>query len=121
MAPGNGFKTLVQEAKTKIKELTVEQVAEKMEKGESFFFVDTREDLEWEKGRCAGAIHLGKGVLERDIEEEIPDKNAPIVLYCGGGSRSALAALSLQSMGYKNVYSMAGGIREWCSKGLPEE
>ncbi len=116
-----GFLMIVNDAKTRIKELTVEQVREKIDRGDEFYFVDTREDKEWEAGRAAGAIHLGKGIIERDIENVIPDRNAEIVLYCGGGFRSALAADNLQKMGYKNVISMDGGIRRWRELGLPEE
>jgi rhodanese-related sulfurtransferase len=116
-----GFLTLVNESKKRIRELTVQDVAEKIRKGEQFHFVDVREDNEWSEGRARGAIHLGKGVIERDIEKAIPDKDAEIVLYCGGGFRSALAADALQQMGYSHVYSMDGGIRGWREAGLPEE
>ena len=116
-----GFLKLVENAKSKIKELTIDQVLEKKKRGDSFYFVDVREDSEWEKGRAQGSIHLGKGVIERDIETEIPDKSAAIVLYCGGGFRSALSADALQQMGYTNVSSMDGGIRGWREKNLPED
>lgn len=116
-----GFLALVNEAKKKVKELTIQQVVEKQKRGDQFHFVDVREDSEWAKGRAKGAIHLGKGVIERDIEEVIPDKSAEIVLYCGGGFRSALAGEALQKMGYKNVISMDGGIRGWREAGLPED
>ena len=116
-----GFMALVESAKMKIREVGVEEVEKKLERGDLFFFVDTREDDEWHKGKCRGAIHIGKGVIERDIEEKIPDKNAEIVLYCGGGFRSALAAEALMQMGYNNVFSMAGGIREWQAHDLPIE
>ncbi len=116
-----GFLNLVESAKRAIRELTVAQVAEKLARGEKFHFVDTREDSEWAAGRARGAIHLGKGVIERDIETELPDKSAEIVLYCGGGFRSALAAEAIQKMGYTNVYSMDGGIKGWRAAGLPEE
>jgi rhodanese-related sulfurtransferase len=92
-----------------------------LDRGERFHFVDVREDDEWRAGRAKGAIHLGKGVIERDIEKAIPDKAAPIVLYCGGGFRSVLAAQALQRMGYRNVVSMDGEIRAWRAVGLPEE
>ena len=121
MSHSNGFMKLVESAKTRIRELTVDQVWSKLSKGERFYFVDTREDDEWKQGRAKGAIHLGKGVIERDIEAQIPDKNAEIVLYCGGGFRSALAADALQQMGYTNVVSMDGGIRDWRARKLPEE
>lgn len=116
-----GFLKAVEDAKKNIKECTIQDVLEKQKKGEKFYFVDTREDEEWKAGRAKGAIHLGKGVIERDIESVITDKNAQIILYCGGGFRSALAAESIQKMGYKNVISMDGGIRAWRELGLPEE
>jgi rhodanese-related sulfurtransferase len=115
------FLKLVNAAKKNIRELSVNDVAEKFKRGETFFFVDTREDDEWRAGRAKSAIHLGKGVIERDIENKIPDKDAEIILYCGGGFRSALAAEALQLMGYTKVYSMDGGIRGWREAGLPEE
>lgn len=116
-----GFLAIVDDAKSRIKQLTVEQVAEKLQHGEKFYFVDTREDSEWIAGRARDALHLGKGIIERDIEKTIPDHNAEIILYCGGGFRSALAADNLQKMGYTNVFSMDGGIRRWRELGLPEE
>ncbi len=114
-----GFLKLVDDAKTRVREVTVEDVCSKQSKGERFFLVDVREDLEWSQGRAAGSVHLGKGIIERDIEKAIPEKDADIVLYCGGGFRSALAADNLRKMGYKNVSSMAGGIRAWRDAGLP--
>ena len=116
-----GFLKVVNAAKAKIKQLTVDQVWKKIQAGEKFHFLDVREDEEWAMGRAKGSIHLGKGVIERDIEAMIPDKNAEIILYCGGGFRSALSAESLLVMGYTRVVSMDGGIREWRQKGLPEE
>lgn len=116
-----GFLQLVNDAKTRVKELTIDQVVEKQRRGEKFAFVDVREDSEWAAGRAKGAIHLGKGIIERDAEDKLPQKDAEIVLYCGGGFRSALAADNLQKMGYTRVYSMDGGIRGWREKGLPEE
>ncbi|MBI3542209.1 MAG: sulfurtransferase [Deltaproteobacteria bacterium] len=116
-----GFLKLVEDTKKRVKELTVKQVAEKLARGEKFRFIDVREDDEWRAGRAKGAQHLGRGVIERDIESEIPDKGAEIVLYCGGGFRSALAADNLQKMGYTNVWSMDGGIRGWREAKLPEE
>jgi len=116
-----GFLKIVDDAKSRVREISVEEVRRKQERGESFEFVDVREDNEWAAGRAAGARHIGRGVLERDVESLVPDPNREIVLYCGGGFRSALAADNLQKMGYKNVLSMAGGIREWREKGLPEE
>jgi len=115
------FLKLVNEAKKHIKEISIQDVSDRRNRGETFYLVDTREDGEWQKGHINGAIHLGKGVIERDVEEMIPDKAADIVLYCGGGFRSALAAQSLQKMGYTNVSSMDGGIRGWREAGLPED
>ena len=86
-----------------------------------FILIDVREDREWQAGHVAGAIHIGKGVIERDIEARVPDHGTKIVLYCGGGYRSALAGESIKKMGYDNVYSMSGGWREWCEKGYPVE
>ncbi len=119
MIHSEGFLKLVDDAKTRIREVTVEAVRAKQSANEQFYFVDVREDAEWTQGRAAGSIHLGKGVIERDIERTIPDTQAEIVLYCGGGFRSALAADNLQKMGYKNVWSMAGGIRAWRDHALP--
>lgn len=119
MTHSEGFLALVADAKTRIREVTPERVLEKVEKGEPFYFIDVREDHEWARDHCAGAIHLSKGIIERDIETAIPDREAEIVLYCGGGFRSALAADSLQRMGYKNVLSMVGGIRRWREMGYP--
>ena len=113
------FLSLVQDAKARIKELTVDQVMSKLDRGEQFHLVDVREESEWAKDHVTGAVHLGKGVIERDIEQRLPDSSAEIVLYCGGGFRSALAADNIQKMGYKNVYSMDGGIRAWREKGYP--
>lgn len=121
MQHANGFKKIVAEAKKNVRELTVGEVAEKLKKGEKFHLVDVREDDEWREVRAKGALHIGKGVLERDIADDISDLNDPIVLYCGGGSRSALAAESLQRMGYRNVFSMDGGIRGWIEAGLPTD
>jgi rhodanese-related sulfurtransferase len=113
------FLKLATEAKKKIKEVTVQDVAEKIKRKEKFFFVDVREDDEFRQSHAEGAIHIGKGVIERDIETIIADKSAEIVLYCGGGFRSALAAEAIMKMGYKNVISMDGGIRGWMEAGLP--
>lgn len=122
MAPQHAaaFLALVNEAKTRIQECTVEQVRQRQQQGESFVLVDVREESEWQAGHVEGAIHLGKGVIERDVEAKIPDPNAAIVLYCGGGFRSALAADNLQKMGYTQVISMDGGMREWRAAGYPE-
>jgi rhodanese-related sulfurtransferase len=116
-----GFLKIVNEAKRHIRELTLDDVKKKLDAGAVFHFVDVREDGEWRAGRAKGAIHLGKGVLERDVESVLPDKAAEIVLYCGGGFRSALAAEALGRMGYTNVASMDGGMRAWRERGLPED
>ncbi|MBI3664973.1 MAG: sulfurtransferase [Acidobacteria bacterium] len=115
------FLKLVDDAKTRIRECTVEDVRRSHEAGEKFHLVDVREDSEWNVGRAAGSIHLGKGIIERDIEKTIPDKDAKIVLYCGGGFRSALSADALRQMGYTKVYSLAGGWRAWNVAGMPTE
>ncbi|MCF2970521.1 sulfurtransferase [Synechococcus sp. Nb3U1] len=123
MAPHHSpaFLALVNEAKSRIQELTVEQVRQKQLQGDPFYFVDVREESEWQAGHAVGAIHLGKGIIERDIETAIPDKEAEIILYCGGGFRSALAADNLKKMGYQKVISMDGGMRGWREAGFPEE
>jgi rhodanese-related sulfurtransferase len=113
------FLGIVNDAKTRIKELTVDQVKAKLDRKERFYLVDVREESEWAKDHLPGATHLGKGIIERDVEQRIPDTAAEIVLYCGGGFRSALAADNLQKMGYSNVWSMDGGIRDWRTKGYP--
>lgn len=111
------FLAVVNDAKSRIRECTVDDVVAKREKGDTFHLVDVREESEWGRGRLPGAIHLGKGIIERDIEGAIPDSGAEIVLYCGGGYRSALAADNLQKMGYTNAISMDGGYREWSEAG----
>jgi rhodanese-related sulfurtransferase len=116
-----GFLKSVNDAKSRVRENTPEDVKRKQEAGESFYFVDVREDNEWQKGHAAGAIHLGKGIIERDIEKAIPDHDAEIILYCGGGFRSALAGDALQKIGYKNVISMDGGWKRWRELGYPIE
>ena len=121
MDHSEGFLKIVKDAKTRIRELSVEQVRAKQERKEDFVFVDVREDSEWAKGHAAGAIHLGKGIIERDIEQAIPDKERDVILYCGGGFRSALAADALQRMGYTRVSSMDGGIKLWRERGYPME
>lgn len=113
------FLKVVEEAKKAIQETTLDEIKARLDRGEKFFLVDVREESEWAKGHLPGAMHLGKGILERDIEEKIPDTKAQIVLYCGGGFRSALAAENLQRMGYTNVLSMDGGVRGWKEKGFP--
>jgi rhodanese-related sulfurtransferase len=114
-----GFLKLVKEAKTRIKEEDYRDIKKKLDAGEPMIIVDTREDNEWARGHIPNAVHLGKGVIERDIEKAIPDKDATLVLYCGGGYRSALAADNLQKMGYRNVISMDGGWRGWTEAGFP--
>jgi rhodanese-related sulfurtransferase len=113
------FLKIVNDAKTRIRETTTDQVKAKMERGEKFTLVDVREESEFAQDHLPNAIHLGKGVIERDVEARIPDPQSPLVLYCGGGYRSALAADNLQKMGYQNVLSMDGGIREWREKNYP--
>ena len=113
------FLKIVENAKQRIREVSVDDVKAKLDRGEKFVLVDVREESEWSKDHLPNAIHLGKGIIERDVEERVPDLNTPMVLYCGGGYRSALAADNLQQMGYRNVLSMDGGIREWREKGLP--
>jgi rhodanese-related sulfurtransferase len=115
------FLHLVEDAKARIRELTIHDVKAKIDGGEAFFLVDVREESEWAADHLPQAIHLGKGIIERDLEREIPEADAEILLYCGGGFRSALAADSLQKMGYRNVYSMAGGIKSWREAGYPIE
>jgi rhodanese-related sulfurtransferase len=114
-----GFLKLIEDSKKNVRELTIQQVVDKRKRGDKFHFIDVREDLEWAAGHAEGAVHLGRGILERDIEGALPDKNAEIVLYCGGGFRSALSAESIQKMGYRNVFSMDGGFRGWKEAGLP--
>jgi rhodanese-related sulfurtransferase len=113
------FLKIVDDAKTRVRETNTAEVKKKIDKGGKFLLVDVREESEYVKDHLPGAIHLGKGIIERDIEEKVPDFNAEIVLYCGGGFRSALAADNLQKMGYTNVISMDGGIRDWREKGYP--
>ncbi len=113
------FLHVVQEAKKHIRETTVDEVKTRLDRGEQLCLVDVREESEWAKDHLPGAIHLGKGVLERDIEARLPDTAQEIILYCGGGFRSALAAENLQRMGYTHVVSMDGGIRDWRDKNYP--
>ncbi|MEX0713954.1 MAG: rhodanese-like domain-containing protein [Pirellulales bacterium] len=115
------FLELVQRAKAAVRETSIEDVRASLQSGQHFELVDVREDHEWQAGHLPKAVHLGRGVLERDVEQRIPDTSAEIVLYCGGGYRSALAAESLQRMGYTNVRSMDGGFRAWREAGLPIE
>jgi rhodanese-related sulfurtransferase len=115
------FLKLVNDAKTRVKETNVSEVKRRMGSGEKFLLVDVREDHEWAKGHLPGAIHMGRGIIERDVETHVPDTGAKMILYCGGGFRSALVADSLQKMGYTNVESMDGGWRGWNEAGLPTE
>jgi rhodanese-related sulfurtransferase len=113
------FLKIVSDAKTRVRETNVDEVKARMDRGDKFLLVDVREESEFAKDHLPNAIHLGKGVIERDIEVRVPEPNTEMVLYCGGGFRSALAADNLQTMGYTNVISMDGGIREWREKGYP--
>jgi rhodanese-related sulfurtransferase len=113
------FLKLVNDAKSRVKELTVDQVKAKQDRGAKFVLIDVREDHEWANDHLPGAVHLSKGIIERDVEARFPDPKTELVLYCGGGFRSALVADNLQKMGYTNVISMDGGIRGWREKGLP--
>ncbi len=119
MAHAPEFLKLVQDAKSRIRETDVQTVKRQLDAGEKIVVVDVREESEWARGHIPGAVYIGKGVIERDIEQKVPDKNATLVLYCGGGFRSALAADSLQKMGYKNAISMDGGWRGWTESGYP--
>jgi len=116
-----GFLKLVTDAKSRVKECTVADVVARQASGDTFILVDVREESEYAAGHAAGAVHIGKGVIERDLETKVPDSTTPLVLYCGGGYRSALAADAAQKMGYTNVISMDGGWRAWTEKGLPVE
>jgi rhodanese-related sulfurtransferase len=115
------FLKLIEDGRQNVKECTIADVAPRVQRGEKFHLVDVREESEWNAGHLPGAVHLGKGVIERDIEGAIPDTSAEIILYCGGGFRSVLAAENLQKMGYTNVTSMDGGWRAWVGAGLPVE
>ena len=114
-----GFEKLCDEARTRIKEVSVQEVSALLSTKSDFLLLDVREDHEWNEGRIPGASHLGKGIIERDIEETVPDPAKKIILYCGGGYRSALAADSLQKIGYTTILSMAGGFRSWKESGFP--
>ncbi|MGD0840125.1 MAG: rhodanese-like domain-containing protein [Candidatus Acidiferrales bacterium] len=116
---GEGFLKLTADAKTRVKEWSVAETKRRMDAGEKFLLVDVREDNEWQRGHIPGAVHMGRGIIERDIEQAVPDHAATLVLYCGGGFRSALAADNLQKMGYTNVISMDGGWRGWTEAGFP--
>lgn len=113
------FLHIVTDAKKRIRETTVDDVKAKLDRGEKILLIDVREESEWARDHLPGAVHLGKGVIERDIEARVPDPATPMILYCGGGYRSALAADNLQKMGYTDVLSMDGGIRGWREKGYP--
>ena len=119
MNHSEGFLSLVNDAKSRIREVTVEQTIRRIDADPSAKLIDVREDDEWRAGHAEGASHLGKGIIERDIEKTVPDKSSELILYCGGGYRSALAADVLQKMGYTNVFSMAGGWKAWEESGAP--
>ena len=119
MAHSPQFLKLVQDAKKRVKETNVPDVKRRIDAGERMMLIDVREDNEWAKGHVPNAVHLGRGIIERDIEQRIPDTGAKLVLYCGGGFRSALVAENLQKMGYTNVESMDGGWKGWVDAGLP--
>ena len=118
---GPRFLKIVDDAKTRIRQTTTDAIKARLEAGENFLLIDVREESEFAADHLPAAVHLGKGIIERDIETRVPDLNTPMVLYCGGGFRSALAADNLQKMGYTNVISMDGGIREWREKAYPLE
>lgn len=121
MKHSEGFLKLVNDSKTRIREVTVAETRERLKANNRVRLIDVREDNEWQLGRAAGSTHLSKGIIERDIEAQVPDKTTEVILYCGGGFRSALAADVLQRMGYTNVYSMAGGWKAWKESGAPVE
>lgn len=114
-----GFLALVNDAKSRIRQTDVHTIHRRMQNGDRFYFIDIREESEWAAGHLPNALHIGRGILERDIERTIPDHSAEIVLYCGGGYRSALSADNLRKMGYTNVVSMDGGFRGWTEAGFP--
>jgi rhodanese-related sulfurtransferase len=121
MAHAAKFLALVNDAKKRVKETNVADVKSRLDKGEKFTLVDVREESEWARGHLPGAIYLGKGIIERDIEQRVPDASAKVILYCGGGFRSALVADNLQKMGYSNIESMDGGWKGWLDAGLPTQ
>jgi rhodanese-related sulfurtransferase len=121
MKHSEAFEKLCEDARARVREITVDEVKRRLDAGKKFLLIDVREDHEWLQDHAAGAEHLGRGIIERDIEKTAPDKDAEIVLYCGGGFRSALAADNLQKMGYTNVLSMAGGIKAWREADYPLE
>lgn len=114
-----GFLKIVNDARSRVKETPVDDVKRRLDRGDNFMLIDVREESEFAKDHLPGAVHLGKGIIERDIEARVPNPETELVLYCGGGFRSALAADNLQKMGYTNVISMDGGIREWREKSYP--
>jgi len=117
MKHSEGFLKVVDDAKSRVREVSVQETQSRMKENAGAKLIDVREDNEWEAAHAAGAIHLGKGIIERDIETTVPDKDTELILYCGGGYRSALAADVLQQMGYTNVFSMAGGWKAWKEAG----
>jgi len=119
--PNPRFTQLAEQAKQHIREIDMTEVQQKLYRGHPCRVIDVREDSEWAEGHIPGAIHIGKGVIERDIEQVVPDVQTELILYCGGGSRSALAAEALQKMGYENVWSMNGGLKAWRQAELPVE
>src|SRR6476646_12101052 len=119
MKHSEGFLKVVNDAKSRIREVTVDETKQRMKANPNAKLIDVREDNEWEAAHAAGAEHLGKGIIERDIEAQVPDKATEVILYCGGAYRSALAADVLQEMGYSNVFSMAGGWKAWKDSGAP--
>jgi rhodanese-related sulfurtransferase len=121
MAHAPEFLKLVNDAKSRIRETDIDGFTRMLTTSEKPLLIDTREESEWAAGHAAGAVHISKGVIERDIEAKVPDKKTPMVLYCGGGFRSALAADALQKMGYTNVISLDGGWRAWQESGMPIE
>jgi len=112
------FLKIVEDTRKRIREVTIDEVKKKLDRKEKFLLIDVREESEYAADHLPGAVHLGKGIIERDVEARVPDQNTPMVLYCGGGFRSALAADNLQKMGYTQVLSMDGGIRGWREKGF---
>jgi rhodanese-related sulfurtransferase len=121
MKHSEGFLRLVDDAKSRIREVTVAETHERLKENPDAKLIDVREDNEWDAAHAAGAMHLGKGIIERDIETTVPDKDTEMILYCGGGYRSALVADTLQKMGYTNVFSMAGGWKAWKESGADIE
>jgi rhodanese-related sulfurtransferase len=121
MKHSEGFLAIVNDARSRIREVTVEEARERMRANTGARLIDVREDNEWQAGHAAGAEHLGKGIIERDVEARVPETDTELILYCGGGYRSALATDVLQKMGYSNVFSMAGGWKAWKESGAPVE